>query len=196
VRIVQRNIKKYSDEQLMQLLSGKHQHAALTELHARYAHKILGYFIRMFQGDEQKAQDHVQEVFIRVLSKHHLFDATKKFYTWVFTIASNLAKTSFREGRSQFVDVSEIQGDTLGENELDKKQFLNHLSIAVDALEPNHREAFTLRHIQGLGIAEISEITEAAPGTVKSRIYYATRKIAELLKEYKPENGEQLFKIS
>ena len=105
--IFRKDISNYSDEALVQLLSSGRSNEALTELHARYAKKVLGFFIRMFQGDVDKAQDSVQDLFIRILDKHHLFDPEKKFYTWMFTIASNMGKTNLRKGKE--VAMSEDQ---------------------------------------------------------------------------------------
>ena len=66
-----------------------HSPIALTELHRRYSSKLLGYFIKMMHHDQALAQDFVQELFLRILEKKHLYDPEKKFYTWVFTIARN-----------------------------------------------------------------------------------------------------------
>ncbi len=68
-----------SDEALIALLSSNRSNEALTELHKRYAHRVLGYFLRMFNGDKEKAQDFVQDLFLRILSKHKQFDAKGNF---------------------------------------------------------------------------------------------------------------------
>jgi RNA polymerase sigma-70 factor (ECF subfamily) len=80
----------------MQLLSTRRRNEALTEIHARYSKKVLGFFLRMTKGNEEKAQDLVQDLFLRILEKQHLFDPKKRFYTWMFAIASNMVKTTYR----------------------------------------------------------------------------------------------------
>src|SRR5438874_12096720 len=68
---------------------------AFQELVERYQTRLLNFIYRTI-GDREKAEDLVQEVFIRVYRHIHRFDRTKKFSTWVYTIASNLAKNELR----------------------------------------------------------------------------------------------------
>src|SRR5512143_1636322 len=68
---------------------------AFQELVDRYQTRLLNFVYRTI-GDREKAEDLVQEVFIRVYRHIHRFDRTKKFSTWVYTIASNLAKNELR----------------------------------------------------------------------------------------------------
>src|SRR3979411_422908 len=68
---------------------------AFQELVERYQTRLLNFVYRTI-GDREKAEDLVQEVFIRVYRHLHRFDRSKKFSTWVYTIASNLAKNELR----------------------------------------------------------------------------------------------------
>src|SRR6059058_3577490 len=68
---------------------------AFTELVERYQTRLLNFIYRTI-GDREKAEDLVQEVFIRVYRHIHRFDRSKKFSTWAYTIASNLAKNELR----------------------------------------------------------------------------------------------------
>ncbi|MBL4862871.1 MAG: sigma-70 family RNA polymerase sigma factor [Crocinitomicaceae bacterium] len=194
-----KDIKSFSDEVLMQMLSTRRCNEALTELHARYGKKVLGFFIRMFQGDGDKAQDFVQELFIRIMEKHHQFNPEKKFYTWMFTIASNMCKTNFRKPNHQSLSVDNYQLNNsahLNENCFDKVVFRKALKKAVANLEQHHRLTFVLRYMEELSIKEISEITETSEGTVKSRLFYATKKVAKCLEEFNPVNDGTLFKMN
>jgi RNA polymerase sigma-70 factor, ECF subfamily len=192
------HISQLSDERLVELLSSKKSNEALTELHARYSNKALGYFVRMFHGDINKAQDFVQELFLKILEKHNQFDPNRKFYTWMFTIASNMCKTEYRS--SNRVTYSENESDfetgaDWNENIADKESFNTKLKIAISNLEDHHKEAFVLRHIQDLSIAEISTILNISNGTVKSRIFYGTKQIAKELVEFKPTGEGSVFKM-
>ena len=62
---------------------------------SRYQTRLLNFIYRTI-GDREKAEDLVQEVFIRVYRHLHRFDRSKKFSTWAYTIASNLAKNELR----------------------------------------------------------------------------------------------------
>src|SRR5690242_8806230 len=68
---------------------------AFDELVERYQTRLLNFVYRT-TGDRERAEDLVQETFIRVYRHLHRFDQTKKFSTWVYTIASNLAKNELR----------------------------------------------------------------------------------------------------
>jgi len=78
---------------VMQHLAGDPQ--AFGTLVDRYQTRLLN-FINRTIGDRERAEDLVQEVFIRVFRHLHRFDQTKKFSTWIYTIASNLAKNELR----------------------------------------------------------------------------------------------------
>ena len=68
---------------------------AFQELVERYQTRLLNFIYRTI-GDRERAEDLVQEVFIRVYRHLHRFDRSKKFSTWAYTIASNLAKNELR----------------------------------------------------------------------------------------------------
>lgn len=192
------DITNRTDEKLMALLSSKRSNEALTELHARYANKTLGYFIRMFKGDAEKAQDFVQELFMRILEKHELFDQNKKFYTWMFTIASNMCKTEFRKrpDASLSNDGYEAeQNPNWEENQIDKEVFRSALKKSISKLDEHHRSTFVLRYIEGMSTQDIADTLEVSKGTVKSRLFYGTKKITNDLKEFDPKGEGSLFKM-
>jgi len=78
---------------VMRHLAGEPQ--AFGTLVDRYQTRLLN-FVNRTIGDRERAEDLVQEVFIRVFRHLHRFDQTKKFSTWIYTIASNLAKNELR----------------------------------------------------------------------------------------------------
>lgn len=172
----------YSDEDLMRRLVEKSDHEALSHLYHRYGARFLAYFIKIFKGDRQKAQDHLQDLFVRILEKKHQFNPEKKFYTWAFTIAVNLSRLSFREQTTRSID--ELQGAQIPVSDLeamDQKLLRTQLREAIYTLEDYHRVVFILRYTEGFSLKEIAGITETEIGTVKSRLFYATKKMAELL---------------
>lgn len=183
----------------MRIFIDKNNEKAITELYQRYSNRLLGYFFKMFNGDEQKAQDFLQDLFVKVIEKKHQFDTNKKFYSWVFTIASNMCMTSFRKPLLQEVGDSELTLTKLAmspDDELHKQQFRKMLRGTVHQLEHHHKVVFILRYQEHFSLKEIAEISETSLGTVKSRLFYATKKISEQLKDYAPENWDQLFKMS
>lgn len=192
-----KDIQSLSDEELMRQLSTSKKNAALTELHARYAKRILGFFIRMFKGDVQKAQDFTQDLFLRILERHTQFDPSKRFYTWMYVIAVNMCKTEFRKPHTdEFSDetktISAVNWDDVT---LDKKVFQDSLKRAIEELEDHHQLTFVLRFMQELSVKEIAAITEVSEGTVKSRLYHATKKVTTKLMVFNPNEDQHVFKI-
>lgn len=185
-----KKIDHLSDEQLMARMIENGDHSCLTVLYNRYAQRLLGFFLKMFKGDVPKSQDFLQELFIKVFEKRQQFDTSKKFYTWVFTIASNMCKTEFRKTPTENIDDHpEVnQKATYDIDETDRKYLKKRLKNEIQSLTDEHRSAFILRYIEGFSIQEIADITEANVGTVKSRLFYATKKLAHQLKDYQKNN--------
>ncbi|MEN9302249.1 MAG: hypothetical protein RL264_678 [Bacteroidota bacterium] len=176
-----------------------HSHAAIMELHRRYSQKLLGYFIKMLQKDVDLAQDFVQEIFLRILEKKHLFDREKKFYTWLFTIASNMCKTAYRRApinslSNDGYELNRFSG--LTDDLAEKAHFKQLLDKSIEALDYGQKTVFVLRYMEHFSLQEIADIMETSLGTVKSRLFYATQKIAQQLKEFDPRYESQLFKLN
>lgn len=195
----QNKLHKKTDEELMVQVMDHHSHAAIMELHRRYSQKLLGYFIKMLQKDVDLAQDFVQEIFLRILEKKHLFDPEKKFYTWLFTIASNMCKTAYRRA-----PISSLSNDgyelnrfsDLADDFAEKAHFKQLLDKSIEALDYGQKTVFVLRYMEHFSLQEIADIMETSLGTVKSRLFYATQKIAQQLKEFDPRYESQLFKLN
>lgn len=199
MKLFKTDISKLTDEALMSRLIKSNDNKALTELYARYATKLLGFFIKMFKGDVAKSQDFLQDLFVKIMEKKHLFDTDKRFYSWVFTIASNMCKTEFRKPFVISISNEELEHENLtvsDENVIDKKAFKYLLKQKVHALDYNHKTVFILRFNERFSLKDIADITETSVGTVKSRLFYATKKITKELKEYSPLNETNLFKIN
>lgn len=161
----------------------------------RYQMRLLNFVYRIV-GDRERAEDLVQEAFIRVHRHLARFDRSKKFSTWVYTIASNLAKNELRNrSRNPLVLFSSItQGWEDEERPLefedptsrpDDEFRRNHVREAVEKsvaqLPAHHREVFVLRELEGRSYEEIAEITHCNLGTVKSRLNRARNSFADIV---------------
>jgi hypothetical protein len=91
---VREQLKAMDDSAVVTAFLGGEERA-FSELVERYQTRLLNFVYRTI-GDREKAEDLVQEVFIRVYRHLHRFDRSKKFSTWAYTIASNLAKNELR----------------------------------------------------------------------------------------------------
>jgi RNA polymerase sigma-70 factor (ECF subfamily) len=197
VQLFSKNITKLSDEQLMVLYIQKGHNKYIEEIYKRYSPKLLGYFFRMLNGDHQKAQDLLQDLFLKVIEKKQQFDPSKKLYTWLFTIASNSFKSDYRKlsnrntTRDLPIEKTPLQYD---ENLFDRKEFKIALRQGINLLTSKQKATFILRYHVGFSVKEIAEITAVSEGTVKSRIYYATQQVSEYIKEFSPINEPHIFK--
>ena len=168
---------------------------AFEELVDRYQTRLLNFIYRTI-GDRERGEDLVQEVFIRVYRHLHRFDRSKKFSTWIYTIASNLAKNELRNrSRNPLVLFQTIRKtwqdddrplqfeDPNGRpDDLFRKRHLRELvEASVERLPEHHREVFVLRELEGKSYEEIAEITDCNLGTVKSRLNRARNAFASII---------------
>src|SRR6476659_1236393 len=171
---------------------------AFQELVTRYQTRLLNFIYRTI-GDREKAEDLVQEVFIRVYRHIGRFDRSKKFSTWIYTIASNLAKNELRNrSRNPLVLFQTVQKNFQDEDrplqfedttsrpdDMYRKRHLREVvEKSVAKLPEHHRNVFILRELEGKSYEEIAEITECNLGTVKSRLNRARNSFAEIIAPY------------
>jgi RNA polymerase sigma-70 factor, ECF subfamily len=168
---------------------------AFAELVERYQTRLINFVYRT-TGDRERAEDLVQETFIRVYRHIHRFDQSKKFSTWIYTIASNLAKNELRNrSRNPLVLFQTIkknwttderplewEDNTYRPDDLYRKRHLKQLvDKVVEELPEHHRVVFVLREVEGKTYEEIAEITGCNLGTVKSRLNRARNNFAQLI---------------
>lgn len=161
----------------------------------RYQSRLLNFIYRTV-GDRERSEDLVQEVFIRVHRHLARFDRTKKFSTWIYTIASNLAKNELRNrSRNPIVLFQtmkagwddeerplEFEDPQSRPDDLFRKRHVRSLvEQTVAQLPQHHREVFVLRELEGRSYEEIAEITHCNLGTVKSRLNRARSSFAEII---------------
>ena len=176
-----------------QFLAGEKR--AFNELVERYQTRLLNFVYRT-TGDRERAEDLVQETFIRVYRHLHRFDQTKKFSTWIYTIASNLAKNELRNrSRNPLVLFQAIkknwdadarplewEDNTYRPDDLFRKRHLRRMvESAVSELPEHHRTVFVLREMEGKTYEEIADITKCNLGTVKSRLNRARNNFAQII---------------
>jgi RNA polymerase sigma-70 factor (ECF subfamily) len=169
---------------------------AFEVLVERYQGRLLNFIYRTV-GDRERAEDLVQEVFVRVYRHLGRFDRSKKFSTWIYTIASNLAKNELRNrSRNPLVFFQSLAKGFAGEDErpiefedsklrpddlYHKRHLRDLVEQSVARLPAHHREVFVLRELEGKSYEEIAEITHCNLGTVKSRLNRARSAFAALV---------------
>lgn len=190
-------LKDMSDEDLVSAyVAGREP--AFRELHDRYANR-LGYFILRKTGARDRVSDLLQDVWVRVARHLHRFDTTKKFSTWVYTIAANLCKNELRDrSRSRFISAEslvppedrgtrqvEFADSRMAPDRLFQKRHLQRLVEETVHQLPRHQElVFRLRELNGRSYREVAEILGLNLGTVKSRLHRARTAFAENLRSH------------
>jgi RNA polymerase sigma-70 factor (ECF subfamily) len=162
----------------------------------RYQSRLLNFVYRTV-GDRERAEDLVQEVFVRVYRHLARFDQSKKFSTWIYTIASNLAKNELRNrARNPLVYFQtlttawededrplEFEDSSARPDDAFERRHLRELVEAgVRRLPAHHRHVFVLRELEGRSYEEIAEMTNCNLGTVKSRLNRARAAFAEIVR--------------
>ncbi|MFA6150344.1 MAG: sigma-70 family RNA polymerase sigma factor [Chitinophagaceae bacterium] len=181
-----KDISSYSDEQLMQEIERGHS-AAFDLLYERYSEKLYRYLFRLLNNDRERAEDFLQEVFLKVLNSADSFDATKSVSTWLYTIATNLCRnewrnTSNRQRLMKTFEPWEHHSSKTVNEKIDEKYRNKLLDAVMNELENEDREILQLRFQQEFSIREIAAIAGLPEGTVKSRIFYLLKKLAKQLK--------------
>lgn len=180
------------DEDLIRRAAGGDSDAFETLLKT-YQKPVYNLALRM-TGNPDDAQDLTQETFLHVWRGLSGYRSDASFSTWLYRLTSNVS-IDFLRRRSREKTISlYCTGDENEEWELPvpvpcaETQVLTRLTRvqvaeALDKLEPEYRQALTLRVINGLRYAEIAAALEVPEGTVKSRIARAREKMRRLLKK-------------
>lgn len=166
-----------SDEALMQRVQ-RSDEDAFEALFSRYRGRLYGFLLRRV-GDAD-ADDLFQETWLRVVRSRELFDPRRRFSTWLFQIANNLARDRGRrqavrtKARGELVEQArEAEANPLRASEpVDER-----LDVAgrIAALPGRLREVLLLRYYQQMSEREIAEVVGIPQGTVKSRLHTAIR---------------------
>ncbi len=170
-----KSLKEMSmDEQELILLVQKGDEMAFSEIVHAYKDKITN-FLWQLTGDYQKAAELAQETFLRVYFKANKYKPIAPLSSWIYTIASNLAKTEMKKARRMpTVSFDDVQNSLYEKNDLAtnprNSELKRNLKKALDNLHPRYRVPVILKDIEGFSQDEIAEIMKKPVGTIKARI--------------------------
>jgi len=169
---------------------------AFDLLVTRYRGKVYGMCYHLVHN-EQDAWDLAQNAFIKAWRALGSFKGDSAFYTWIYRITHNVAYDWLRkrriQGEGEFND--EIgapiaagaeavpKQDPQPDDALTNQEIGKRIHQAIAQLSPDHRTAILLREVEGHSYEEIAEMMESSVGTVMSRLFYARKKLQELLKD-------------
>ena len=157
---------------------------ALQTLYGRHNVRVYRFALR-FLNDEALAEDMVSEVFFDVWRQAERFEARSKVSTWLLAMARNKALSVLRRRSTEELDeeVAEFIEDPSDNPEvsMQKKQQTSLLQECLTQLSPAHREIVDLVYYHGKTIDEVVEIIGVPVNTVKTRMFYARKRIGELI---------------
>ena len=178
----------------MERLAAGHD-TALNGLMERHGERLFHYLVRLLQS-ENDAADAAQESFVRVYQYRSRFDTRQKFSTWLYAIASNIARDRLR-WRSRHPQISldaqlEESGRRVMDNlpdqnpsprqTLEASERASAVRAAVAALPEDLRLPLVLAEYEGRAQAEIAEILDCSIKAVEMRIYRARKQLREQLR--------------
>ncbi len=178
--------------------------AAFNEMVSRYWDRIYG-MVHQLLRNQQDAEEVTQDAFIRAHRGLANFRGEAAFSTWLYQIATNLARNRYwywwRRKRDKTVSfdqpVSEDNPTPLSEvfstDELDTpgditvtQELVEHIALGMEKISAKHREILILRNVKNMAYEEIAEVLNISVGTVKSRIARARESLRDAIgKDFK-----------
>lgn len=173
---------------------------------AAFADEAMSHLDTLYRGalrltrDPDRAQDLVQDTYVRALRYQHSYQRGTNMKAWLFAIMRNLFWDRFKGGRPEDLSLDDDTGDfTLydrlkDESAIPEDQVLNQLAAAevvaaVDKLSPLHREVVLLVDVEGMAYKDAADVMGVPIGTVMSRLHRARQQLQRHLYDYAVESG-------
>jgi RNA polymerase sigma-70 factor (ECF subfamily) len=157
---------------------------ALQTLYRRHHVKVYRFAMR-FMRDEAAAEDLVSEVFIDVWRQADRFERRCQVSTWLLAITRNKALSTLRRRSHEQLDheIAEFIEDPTDSPEItmQKQERSAVLRSCLQELSPAHREIVDLVYYHERSIEEVSDIIGVPANTVKTRMFYARKRIGEMM---------------
>src|SRR5688500_1794021 len=159
--------------------------SGLRALYDAHAPALLGYAVRLCDGDRARAEDLVQETLVRAWRHLDRLDpSAAPVRPWLFTVAHHLAIDAYRARRARPPEAGDAALDTVpGLDRLESTLDRIVVTDALQSLSPEHRAVIVETYYRGRTVAEAAAVLGVPPGTVKSRCYYALRALKLALTE-------------
>jgi RNA polymerase sigma-70 factor (ECF subfamily) len=180
-----------SDQDLI-LRVAKGDRLAFRTLYARHNVRVFRFILR-FIKDEGQAEDLIGEVFLDVWRQADRFEGRSSVSTWILGMARFKALSSLRKTTEAELDedkaaaiADEADNPETVSQKLDKAKAIRR---CIDQLSPEHREIVDLVYYQEKSISEVAEIVGIPENTVKTRMFYARKRLQELMQSAGVDRG-------
>jgi RNA polymerase sigma-70 factor (ECF subfamily) len=173
-----------SDEMLLEGIAGGDR-TAMHTLYSRHNVRVYRFVLRMLR-DTTLAEDLVSQVFLDVWRTAGQFEGRSQVSTWLLSIARFKALTALRQRKHEDIDQDDVMeiadnADT-PEASLDRSKTSAILRACVAKLSPAHREIINLVYYHEKSVEEVASLIGIPASTVKTRMFYARKQLADLLK--------------
>lgn len=190
---VRASVQAFSDEdarEMLQVASGDRR--AFARLFDRHQASVVR-FCRRFVGDEARAEELAQDVFVRLFRSAKSYQPSARFKTFLFRVATNVCLNDLRRPAAKaevLEDAVKDDGPTVFEQQadgvtplhaLEAKQLEAAVTKAMAAMSERERAAFALCRFEGLAYRDIAQALEATESAVKSLIHRATVQVTKQL---------------
>lgn len=172
--------------------------AAFDQLVSRYRTRVFGMIYNMVHS-EQDAWDLAQDSFLKAWKSIGRFRGQSSFYTWIYRIVMNvtidwLRKKQVKGGGAEFDDAIQLReiepasrtvpkADALPHVRLQDQEIRARIDAAIEQLSPEHRAVILMKEIEDMQYNEIAEAMGCSIGTVMSRLFYARKRLQNLLRD-------------
>jgi RNA polymerase sigma-70 factor (ECF subfamily) len=170
---------------------------AFDELVARYRTRVFSMIYNMVHS-EQDAWDLAQDSFVKAWKSIKRFRGRSSFYTWLYRIVMNVTIDWVRKKQvkaaAEFDDATQLKeidpasrtvpkSDALPYETMERSEIRERIDQAVAQLTPEHRAVILMKEIEEMQYHEIAEALGCSIGTVMSRLFYARKKLQNLLRD-------------
>jgi RNA polymerase sigma-70 factor (ECF subfamily) len=178
-------VQETSDEALIGLIA-EGDKRAMQVLYARHNVRVYRFIVRL-TGNQTLAEDLVSEVFLDVWRQAEGFESKSQVSTWLLAIARYKALSALRRRTDEHLDdhMAETIEDTAEDPEtaINAKDRNSIVQKCLTQLSPAHREVIDLVYYHEKSVEEVAKIVGVPAATVKTRMFYARNKMADLLKQ-------------
>jgi RNA polymerase sigma-70 factor (ECF subfamily) len=178
-------VQETSDEALIELIA-EGDKRAMQVLYARHNVRVYRFIVRL-TGNTSLAEDLVSEVFLDVWRQAEGFESKSQVSTWLLAIARYKALSALRRRSDEHLDdrMAATIEDTADDPEtavykVDRNAIVQK---CLTRLSPAHREVLDLVYYHEKSVDEVARIVGVPAATVKTRMFYARNKMADLLKQ-------------
>jgi RNA polymerase sigma-70 factor (ECF subfamily) len=176
-------VQETSDEALIGLIADGDKRA-MQALYARHSERLYRFIVRL-TGNQTLAEDLMSEVFLDVWRHAEGFESKSQVSTWLLAIARYKALSALRRRTDEHLDyhMAETIEDTSDDPEtmVNTKDRNTIVQKCLTQLSPAHREVIDLMYYHEKSVDQVAKIVGAPAATVKTRMFYARTKMADLL---------------